>query len=96
MRPGSVPGFFAARKLLNLLSRARERAVVFGEQYISSWMNPRHQNLILALAFLLAIAATIFFGMRAGRKARRVHFKNEQIRGWMRVPFKTRSSAPSE
>ncbi len=51
------------------------------------WMNPRRQSLILALAFLLAVAATIFLGVRAGRKARHVHFTNEQIRGWMSVPF---------
>jgi hypothetical protein len=50
-------------------------------------MQPRRQNLILALAFVLAIAATIFFGVRAGRKARHIHEKNEQIRGWMSVPF---------
>jgi hypothetical protein len=50
-------------------------------------MPPRRQNLVLALAFLLAVAATIFFGVQAGRKARHVHFKNEQIRGWMSVPF---------
>lgn len=50
-------------------------------------MNERRQNLILTLAFLLAVAATIFFGVRAGRKVRRVHYRNEQIRGWMSVPF---------
>ena len=47
----------------------------------------RRPNLILALAFVLAIAATLFFGLRAGRTARRVHWKNEQIKGWMSVPF---------
>ena len=50
-------------------------------------MNSRRQSLILALAFLLAVAATVFFGVRAGRTARRVHFRNEPIRGWMSVPF---------
>ncbi len=50
-------------------------------------MQLRRQNLVLALAFVLAIAATIFFGVRAGRKARHIHAGNEQIRGWMSVPF---------
>ena len=50
-------------------------------------MDPRRQNLILALAFLLAVAATIFFGVRAGRKIRHVHYRNEPIRAWMSVPF---------
>ena len=35
----------------------------------------------------MAIAATFFFGFRAGRHARRLHFENEPIRPWMSVPF---------
>lgn len=50
-------------------------------------MNPRRQSFILAIAFLLAVAATVFFGVRAGRQVRHVHYKNEPIRGWMSVPF---------
>jgi len=48
---------------------------------------PRRANLILAVAFVLAIAAALFFGVRAGRAVRHVHSRNEQIRGWMSVPF---------
>lgn len=41
----------------------------------------------MALAFVLAVAATIFFGVRAGRQARHIRERNEDIRGWMSVPF---------
>ncbi len=50
-------------------------------------MQPRRQTLVLIVAFCMAIAATFYFGFRAGRTARHVHWKNEQIRGWMSVPF---------
>lgn len=48
---------------------------------------PRHRTLILAVAFLLSIGATFFFGYRAGRAAHRVRWQNEPIRAWMTVPF---------
>jgi hypothetical protein len=43
--------------------------------------------LVLAVAFCLAIAGTLIFGVRAGRYARRLHTENEPIRPWMSVPF---------
>ena len=43
--------------------------------------------LILAVAFCLAIAGTLIFGVRAGRYARRLRTENEPIRAWMSVPF---------
>ena len=39
------------------------------------------------LGFFLAIAATFFFGYRAGRTARHVRWQNEPIQPWMSVPF---------
>jgi hypothetical protein len=45
------------------------------------------RKLILALALVLALVGTFFFGYRAGRHARRLHWRNEPIRGWMSVPF---------
>ena len=48
---------------------------------------PRHRTLALVLGFCLAIGFTFFFGYRAGRTARHVHFQNEPIRPWMSVPF---------
>jgi hypothetical protein len=48
---------------------------------------PRQRTLLLAAAFFLAIAATFFFGYRAGQTARRVRWQNEPIRSWMSVPF---------
>lgn len=44
-------------------------------------------TLAVGLAFLVAIAGTFVFAYRAGRQARRLHFENEPIRGWMSVPF---------
>jgi hypothetical protein len=41
----------------------------------------------MVVGFCLAVAATFFFGYRAGRTARRVHWKNEPIQAWMTVPF---------
>jgi hypothetical protein len=49
--------------------------------------HPRRQALILVLGFCLAVAATFFFGYRAGRTARHVHWQNEPIQPWMSVPF---------
>jgi hypothetical protein len=43
--------------------------------------------LILAVAFLAAIAGTFVFGYRAGRYAHRLRLENEPIRPWMSVPF---------
>jgi len=48
---------------------------------------PRQRTLLLGAAFLAAIAATFFFGYRAGRTAHRVRSQNEPIRAWMTVPF---------
>jgi hypothetical protein len=48
---------------------------------------PRRLTLLLFLGFCVAIAATFFFGYRAGRTARHVRFQNEPIRSWMSVPF---------
>ena len=48
----------------------------------------RPSNLvILAVAFLVAIAGTFVFGYRAGRYAHRLRLENEPIRPWMSVPF---------
>jgi hypothetical protein len=49
--------------------------------------HPRRQTLILVLGFCLAVVATFFFGYRAGRTARHVHWQNEPIQPWMSVPF---------
>jgi hypothetical protein len=43
--------------------------------------------LILAVAFLVAIAGTFVFGYRAGRYAHRLRLENEPIRSWMSLPF---------
>jgi hypothetical protein len=48
---------------------------------------PRPQTLALILGFCLALAATFFFGYRAGRTARHVRWQNEPIQSWMSVPF---------
>jgi len=50
-------------------------------------MGQPSQKLIFALALLVAIAGTFVFGFRAGRHARRIHWQNEPIHGWMSVPF---------
>jgi hypothetical protein len=42
---------------------------------------------LLLAGFCLAIAATFFFGFRAGRTARHVRWQNEPIQPWMSVPF---------
>jgi len=41
----------------------------------------------LVLAFCLAIAATFFFGYRAGRTARHYRWQDEPIQSWMSVPY---------
>lgn len=48
----------------------------------------RPSNLmILTVAFCMALAGTLIFGIRAGRHARRLRWENEPIRLWMSVPF---------
>ncbi len=48
---------------------------------------PRHWTLVLVLGFCLAIAATFFFGYRAGRTVRHHRWQDESIQPWMSVPF---------
>jgi hypothetical protein len=48
---------------------------------------PRRRTLLLVLGLCLAIAATFFFGYRAGRTARHIRQQNEPIKAWMSVPF---------
>jgi hypothetical protein len=48
---------------------------------------PRYGTLIVLIGFCLALAAALYFGSRAGRTARRMHWQNEQIQPWMSVPF---------
>jgi hypothetical protein len=43
--------------------------------------------LLVALAFILAIAVTFVFAYRAGRHARQIRMENEPIHAWMSVPF---------
>jgi hypothetical protein len=45
------------------------------------------RELLIGLAFLLAVAATFVFGYRAGRQAHRIRLESEPIRAWMSVPF---------
>ena len=45
------------------------------------------RTLAVGLAFLLAMAGTIIFGSRAGRRVRQIHTANEPIREWMSLPF---------
>ena len=47
----------------------------------------RYRRPLLLIGFCLAIAATFFFGFRAGRTARHVRWQNEPIQPWMSVPF---------
>jgi hypothetical protein len=54
--------------------------------YIRTVRRPSNQ-LILAVAFLVAVSGTLIFGVRAGRNARRLRWENEPIRPWMSVPF---------
>jgi hypothetical protein len=48
---------------------------------------PRLWTLLSVLGFCLAITATFFFGYRAGRTARHIHWQNEPIQPWMSVHF---------
>ena len=45
------------------------------------------RSLLVALAFVVAIAGTFVFAFRAGRRARHLRAENEPIRAWMSVPF---------
>jgi hypothetical protein len=47
---------------------------------------PRRRTIEI-LGFCLALAATFFFGYRAGRTARHVRWQDEPIQPWMSVPF---------
>ena len=42
---------------------------------------------LLALAFVLAIAIVFVFGYRTGREARQLRWANSPVRPWMSVPF---------
>ena len=55
--------------------------------YIEFVAQPRQGTLLLVLAFCLAIAATFFFGYRAGRTARHYRRQDDPIQPWMSVPF---------
>jgi hypothetical protein len=48
---------------------------------------PRSGTLALILSLCLALGAVGFFGVRAGRTARHMHWRNERIQPWMSVPF---------
>jgi hypothetical protein len=48
---------------------------------------PGYGTLIVVIGFCLALAAALFFSSRAGRTARRMHWRNEEIQPWMSVPF---------
>lgn len=49
--------------------------------------SPRRVVAILALAFVLAAAATLLFAVRVHRGFRAFHTQNEPIRAWMSIPF---------
>jgi hypothetical protein len=50
-------------------------------------MSKTRRSILLAAAFVLAIALTFVFGYRAGRHARMIRRENEPIHSWMSVPF---------
>jgi hypothetical protein len=45
------------------------------------------RTVAIGLAFLLAIAGTIVFASRTGRRLRHMRSENEPIHAWMSVPF---------
>ena len=45
------------------------------------------RTLVIALAFLLAIAGALLFASRASRQAHHFRTANEPIHGWMSIPF---------
>ena len=59
-------------------------------------IQPRYRTLILVFGLCLAIAATFFFGYRAGRTARHARWQNEPVRAWMSVPFIAHTHHTSE
>jgi hypothetical protein len=48
---------------------------------------PSPRTGLFAAAFCLAIAATFFFGYRAGHNAHHIRWQEEPIQPWMSVPF---------
>jgi hypothetical protein len=48
---------------------------------------PSRGQLVLIIAFLVAVAGAFHFGFRAGRHARHIRWASEPIRSWMSVPF---------
>jgi hypothetical protein len=61
-----------------------DQAKAFYSEFVAQH---RHWTLVLVLGFCLAIAATFFFGYRAGRTARHYRWQDEPIQPWMSVPF---------
>ncbi|HMD71885.1 MAG TPA: hypothetical protein VKF41_11105 [Bryobacteraceae bacterium] len=45
------------------------------------------RTVAVGLAFVVAIASTLIFASRAGRRARQMHAASEPVREWMSVPF---------
>jgi len=45
------------------------------------------RTLVIALAFLLAVAGALLFAARASRQAHHFRTANEPIHGWMSIPF---------
>ena len=45
------------------------------------------RTLAVGIAFVVAIAGTVGFALRAGRQVRHIRTENEPIRAWMSVPF---------
>ena len=78
------------RKKRTKVSKQHE---VFGRVVYSEFVpRPRRQTVLLVLGFCLAIAATFFFGYRAGRVARHIRrqgdtLQSEPIKPWMSVPY---------
>ena len=61
----------------------------FGEQSWLYWNVGRSwlRTLSVSIALMLAIAGTVFFASRAGRRAGHIHAEHEPIRAWMSIPF---------
>jgi hypothetical protein len=45
------------------------------------------RTLLIALAFVLAMAGALLFGTRASRQVRHLHNGQEPIHAWMSIPF---------
>jgi hypothetical protein len=76
--------------------RSSSWAAVTPRSIVKFVAQPRRLTLLLFPGFCLAIAATFFFGYRAGRTARRVRWQNEPIQSWMSVPFVAHTHHTSE